>query len=275
MKRTEIINELAARGYKAEARDTIKNGVVHEGIVIRSDEIITPVIYTEPLIEDAKEYELSLADIASEVIRLYEENRTKDLNVKHLKDREYVLDHVYIGLQKVSDENLVKRNCEFEGIEEYLYVRSSNSADGFYYVKVNDGYMGSTGIDAAEIWERAEKNTFSETIIRGVAQIVAEMTGVPYDASVEADMPMYVITNKEKVKGASAILNKAAISAFFKEYKANKLIVFPSSIHEMLVVPYNPEKMSMDEMSEMVRLINAEQVAPEERLTDQAYLIEI
>ena len=51
-------------------------------------------------------------------------------------------------------------------------------------------------------------------------------------------------------------------------------VVLPSSIHEMLILPYD-DSIDMDVMSEMVREINATQVSPEERLTDQAYLIEV
>ena len=46
MRRTDIIAALVARGYKAEAKETIKNGVVFEGIMIRGDDVIAPVIYT-------------------------------------------------------------------------------------------------------------------------------------------------------------------------------------------------------------------------------------
>ena len=45
--RTLIIDELAKRGYRAEAQNTIKNGVELEGIRIMSESPIAPVIYTD------------------------------------------------------------------------------------------------------------------------------------------------------------------------------------------------------------------------------------
>ena len=62
--------------------------------------------------------------------------------------------------------------------------------------------------------------------------------------------------------------------AFGKKHGVNKLIVLPSSIHEMLVMPYEGNG-DLDAISDMVAEINQEHVEPEERLTDQAYLIEL
>ena len=53
MTRNDIIRELQRRGYKAESRDNIKNGVVFEGVVIGGNQI-SPIIYTKALIEDAE-----------------------------------------------------------------------------------------------------------------------------------------------------------------------------------------------------------------------------
>lgn len=48
--------------------------------------------------------------------------------------------------------------------------------------------------------------------------------------------------------------------------------MLPSSVHEMLLVPYT-EEISLDDFSAMVTEINGAEVAPEERLTDRAYIV--
>lgn len=275
MRRTEIINELIARGYKAEARENIKNGVLYEGIVIRSDDTIAPVIYTQRLIEDAETQGKSLADVVADVIRIYEENKYMKFNVEQLFEREFILNHVYIAVQKESDEDLVKKGCEYEGIEAYLYVRGDHAGERTYSVKVNRRYLESAQMSVEEAWKRAEENTFSETRIQSMVQVMAELCGIPYDPSMEMDVPIYVISNELKVKGAGAILDKTNLAEFVKAHGVNQLIVLPSSVHEMIIVPYDPEQMDIEEMSEMVRQINATEVAPEDRLTDRAYLIEV
>ena len=85
---------------------------------------------------------------------------------------------------------------------------------------------------------------------------------------------MYAITNKTALLGASAVLDVNAIREYFSGSGITKLVVLPSSIHEMLLVPADNAP-GMDEMNEMVKSINETQVRPEERLTDRAYIMEI
>lgn len=46
--------------------------------------------------------------------------------------------------------------------------------------------------------------------------------------------------------------------------------ILPSSIHEILLVPDNGDK-AADDLRDMVREVNATQVSPEEKLTDNVY----
>ena len=64
------------------------------------------------------------------------------------------------------------------------------------------------------------------------------------------------------------------LKEFGKKHNIKKLVVLPSSIHEMLIMPYN-DSINMNDLSFMVADVNANQVEPEERLTDRAYLIEL
>lgn len=54
----------------------------------------------------------------------------------------------------------------------------------------------------------------------------------------------------------------------------SKLVVLPSSVHEMIVLPYTDEE-TVERYSRIVKSVNAKQVEPEERLTDRAYIISI
>ena len=84
----------------------------------------------------------------------------------------------------------------------------------------------------------------------------------------------YVISNKSSIKGASAILNKKVLKEFAQKLNISKFLVLPSSVHEMLLLPYTDE-IDIEEFSQMVKEVNCSQVKPEERLTDRAYVIEI
>ena len=269
MKRTDIVNALIARGYRAEEKDSVKNGVIFEGIIIRNDEQIAPVIYTQSLISEAEKRDMSLSEVVSQIIRLYEENKSIDFRIDELFDREFVLSHVMIGLQKESKQDLLRSECGYEGIEKYLYVRG----DTGYTVKLNPDFLEKTGIEPEEAWEHAESNTFTETKICTLGQILSDLSSGSFDEE-EAPAPMYVVTNQSGLFGASAVLDRKAIEDFFRKSGITSFIVLPSSVHEMLLVP---EQLSpgMEELNEMVRSINETQVRPEERLTDRAYAMHI
>ena len=269
MRRNDIVTALIAQGYKAEAKETVKNGVIFEGIIVRSDEQIAPIIYTQGLIDEAEKRGTPLSEVVEQILRIYETNKNINFNVDEFFDREFVLLHVRIGLQKISNQDLVRKDSCYEGIEEYLYIKGESG----YSVKLNPALLEKSKIREDEAWEYAEHNTFAETTVRSMAQVMEDLTGSAVGAK-EEDPSMYVITNSSGCHGASAVLDISAIRKFFEPKNVNKLIVLPSSIHEMLLVPADLAP-DVDDMSRMVREINASQVAPEERLTDRAYTLQL
>jgi len=87
-------------------------------------------------------------------------------------------------------------------------------------------------------------------------------------------MTLHIVSNSSYVKGASSILNREALSEYARELGVNKIVVLPSSIHEMIIMPFN-SSVNLDNLSAMVKEINETQVLPEERLTDRAYVLEV
>ena len=117
-------------------------------------------------------------------------------------------------------------------------------------------------------------NTNRETKIHSMASVMAELYGMDDFEEFEGLTPLYVISNECKMKGASAILNKEALAQFARSHNTEDIIIIPSSIHEMLLVPYT-EDMDLDYFSAMVREVNNTEVRPEERLTDRAYIVTV
>ena len=272
MTREMIITELQNRGYNAEAQNTIKNGVELEGIRILTDCNIAPVIYTESIISNAEEENKSLDEVVSAIIGIFEGNKSFSFDVNTLFDRDFVLNGLYIGLQKESTEDIIRRACDLDGIESYLYIRGEAEKDGSYSIKVSKELLKRADISEGEAWERAEANTNAETSLESMAKVLADMMGFEYSEEMDDMTPFYVISNKCKVKGASAILNKKVLSDFGRRYNTDKIVVLPSSVHEMLVAPYT-EELDLDTFTNMVTEVNNTQVEPTERLTDRAYII--
>ena len=114
-----IITELNNRGYNADSQNSIKNGVVLEGIRISTNSNIAPIIYTEGIIENAEEQHKTLDDVVSAIIGVYESSKAVNFDVKMFFDRDYILNNIFIGMQKDSTEDIEKKSCDLEGIESY------------------------------------------------------------------------------------------------------------------------------------------------------------
>ena len=81
---------------------------------------------------------------------------------------------------------------------------------------------------------------------------------------------LYVLSNQTGINGAVCMLYENVIKDFADTLDAD-LIILPSSIHEVLIVPDSHDK-EYEMFRNMVRSVNAEDVPKEEVLSDELYL---
>ena len=124
--------------------------------------------------------------------------------------------------------------------------------------------------DAAEI--APKKNP---TEIKGMSQLMAEMMG-PETAQMlgialvdPEDEMMFVASNPNKLNGA-AVLTYPGFLEQAAEQLGGDFYVLPSSIHEIILLPERGD-MCPRELENMVQEVNATQVAPEDKLSDNVY----
>ncbi|MBS6952069.1 MAG: hypothetical protein KH230_02435 [Enterocloster asparagiformis] len=84
------------------------------------------------------------------------------------------------------------------------------------------------------------------------------------------DFPLYILSNQSGFSGAACMLYPDILKDFADRMKAN-LVVLPSSIHEVLLLPDRGDQNYM-ELCRTVASINRSEVDPEERLSNHAYL---
>lgn len=70
------------------------------------------------------------------------------------------------------------------------------------------------------------------------------------------------------------MLNTGVLHLFAREHHASKLLIIPSSIHEVLIRVFNDDE-DIEDFSQMLRNVNESIVEPWERLADQAFVIEL
>lgn len=271
MTREDILRKLKENGVEAVEKESVKNGVIFRGIIIPTGRDVSPIIYTDEIIEKAERIGTSLEEVVEEILDIYERNKDVSFGVDKILERDWMMEHLVVGFQKNSIENIVKKDSGFRGIEMYLYICGNREAKETFTVKVTGTLLEYAGVTESEAWDAALQHTCEDTDVESMWEVMERITGASLWEQ-EDQLNMYIISNKSHMHGASSVLNRKKLESLARVYGVDQLIVLPSSIHEMLVMPYN-EEMDMRYMNQLVKEVNAEEVIPEERLTDQAYLI--
>ena len=145
-----------------------------------------------------------------------------------LADEEAFLSNLKIGIQKKSDEKIIKKDSELDGIEEYLYIAKRFGDDELASAKLKE--YAEYPFELNEMWQRAEKNTFYETTIKSMFEVLVGICGAPEE--IVPDAPLYILSNLSGIRGASAILDQNALKEFGDKFGVKKIFAIPSSIHE-------------------------------------------
>ena len=252
MTKYEYANEVA-KLVNGEVKEIEKaNGIVLLGICKR-DTNITPTVYIDKAFEEGRTVE----ETAAEVLRIYE-TETPDLG-----DVNDILDYSKVKpLLKARLYNAATKTDVFKSVAEYgfddliivPYVQLTEEAS----TKVNTQLLNIWNVSVDEVIATAIENAKNDI----VETSIAEMLGMPdlYPTL------MRVITSKTRMYGAIGVIYK------LKELKERyeKFIVIPSSIHDVIVIPEIPETED-NFFTEMIKAVNEEQVAPEERLSNHEY----
>lgn len=144
-------------------------------------------------------------------------------------------------------------------MEMYVRVIVSYDENGIASFKISESHLNTICITREQLFHAAVDCTKPTIIIKNMADILPWID----------KNPMTIISNKSGTNGASAIYFKNVLKTVADKYESD-LIICPSSIHEILVVP--TEMISLEDAKEMVTDINAGCLEPEEKLSDNAYI---
>ena len=275
MFRNTIMEKLVNKGYVVEAYDKNNNGVVFKGIVNKTSNVC-PIVYINAFEDDIREGKTSIEEIVDYIESVFR-RKTPRINLDEILDPQYILNHIYMGLQKesedMSDDKLIKRKCEFSGIEVYMYV---DIGEGSFKITTNG--LKKLSVPVEEMWRRAEKNTGNNTEVKMLSDIVCDIMGLDRKDFPKLDPTeeYYVFSNAEKFRGAAGVLDKGLIEKLRDGIGVSRFIMIPSSIHEVMLKPWPYGVwVDLEGLDEMVREVNEESVKPEDRLADEVFVIEI
>lgn len=183
-----------------------------------------------------------------------------------LNDWDAVKDKLFIRLSnaewnKAALENVPHKRLLDLAITYHILIDADLESQSTSIVSHN--MLKRWGIDTSELDEAA--------MVSAPKLFPAEIAHIrKYVWFPDSNAKMIVITNEKMVDGAAAILYPGVLDKLH-QMLGDMFILFPSSIHELLAVPYKGE--SADDLKKMVRMINKTRVDEPDRLSDNVYLV--
>ena len=263
------------------------NGTLLDGLCItRREQKVSPTIYLNSYYERYLEG-IPFNSIVKEILQIYQDNTSvADLDFSVLNDfsrlREKV---VYTLIHTASNKALLSTIPSVPyldlSIVFYLYLDKTDS--GQMTALIHNDHMEAWKTDIKELYRLSLSNTPKllpaqlRSMTAVMKAIAMEHLGSEYREEFVDDLlsaptvsPLYVLTNSSGICGACTILYPNQLKNF-ADMVEKDLVILPSSIHEVLLIPYD-DTLSFQELADMVSHINRSEVPVEDRLSDQVYL---
>ena len=255
----------------------------YEGIVVKKDsESIGVNMNAEKLYSDLQQGK-SYDDVFHYAIDIVQKgfDGTPEVDVNMLMDYERMKDTIMCQVIPVKGNEEMLKDLPHKEIEDIAVVYRFNvgrDESGIASILVKNDLLERYGVTKEQLFADAEVSAplKEPANIRTMTEVLMDMMGEDFGEFMGdlGGMPMdgpniFVATNESKVNGAAVI----AYPEFMEqaaEMTGGSFFVLPSSVHEVLLVPDDGEA-NYRVLQDMVQEVNATQVAPNERLSDNVY----
>lgn len=303
----ESVGSVVGADYNVSIHKVIKNNDIELDAltVTGKDTNVSPTIY---LNNYYKEYLRGrpLGEIVYEVYGIYEENHDKvEFDLKFFTDIELVRQKLMCKLINFRTNQKLLSDVPYIQFLDFaivFYCFISNDILGNATVLIHNDHIKLWNITAQELYECALRNTAFTLppILTPMEDVVKDMLiceleerwtdAESLNRACEEDeyspeemaehilhsmhrsfsVNMYVLTNTQQLNGSICILYENVLKNFSKKMNTD-LFILPSSIHEVILIPYS-EDLSPEHLNDMVNEVNSTEVEACEILSDHIYL---
>lgn len=258
---------------------TKNNGTRHEGLIIQNPGLnVSPTIYLKPYYHRYLEG-VSMEDICEDILAAYRDNLPeKDFDTSLFTDYRKASRRIVMRLISYEkNAELLKAVPHFRYLDlaVVFYCMLCSGEKGQANILIRKEHMESWGVNADDLRKAAEENTpkLLPTDLICMKELLMEHRPECLDNIADLDINMYILTNRFRTNGATVLLYDgllARLSGLFDK----DLIILPSSIHEVILVPDEEEDITREKLKEytaMVKEVNEIELADEEILSGHAY----
>ncbi len=287
----EYLKKVLESECQIEFREVTKNNGVclHSIVITAKDCNVSPAIYIDEMFE-AYQNGRTFKDIAYDILcAYYQYVREPNMNMEFFTQFAQAKNKLLYKLVNAKDNR--------ELLPEVPYIEWNDLVLIFYYlfedeqigratILIRNTHLKMWGINMDTLYETAQENMLRlcPEELTPIQQIVEELVdmrcnsqgeGAPMEfpegfrIEMAQDVSMYVLSNRSRLFGASALLYAKSLKRLAEELNRN-LVVLPSSVHEVLVVP-DDGVTKKDFFANMVKEVNDTQVDREEILSYSIY----
>lgn len=285
------------------------NGIELTGIIVEKKGCNTsPTIYADDFYEDYLKG-VSLEKIAETICGIAQKSRfTESVDLSGFTTFEKAKRQIAFKIINYEKNRTLLQDIPHKTFYNlaivYYYSVMEPPFCGKATVLIHNQHLIKWGIDSEELSRTAMKNTpvifpavienienamseiLKETLVNSekepevMGNIMTEISNGDWDEGFfirlqrelkneKNKIPMYVLSNKQKLNGAACMLYPDIMKKFADEQKSD-LYILPSSVHEVILLPVS-EHNSPAVLLEMVTEINKTQVEEYEVLADAVY----
>ncbi len=265
------------------------NGLTLDGLRIsKTEERAAPTIYLNAFYELFKNGQ-PLEDILDDIITLYYNSRLPDdIHLEDLSSTDQIKDKIVFHLiNEPANRELLEEvpciSCPGLDLSLVFCLSIKNTENSLLSALIHNRHLNMWNLSAEEVYQAAKTNTphLFPACIRPLPEVIKDIavktSGKDFEEEAFHELydmtplspSMYVLTNSSGLNGAGCLFYEDILKDF-ASCSGSDLIILPSSIHEVLIIPYNKD-ISFEELAATVFCINQEEVPEEDRLSNHIY----
>ena len=254
-----------------------KNNDFHkDSLVIREPgEKISPALYLEDVYSDMIEKELPFEEVIRELVKKYKITKKSSTDVSEYNKWENAKERIIVCLINKANNREYLQNKPYVDYLDLAVIFKVLVDDkrGLTTTLVTTESMNEWNVTTEELLQAGLENTRKllkdETLPIYKAMMLHYRLPETHPVIQSLrDIPMWCVTNIKDIGGAYMMLYPDIFQSIAAMYKSN-LQIIPSSVHELLVIP---QLIESEELSEMIGIVNDENVPTQDVLSDHPYI---
>lgn len=249
------------------------NGIVLYGLTVLEDEInISATIYLEPYYEVYED--TGMEYILDRLERVYEENKPEQsFDISKILDYESIKENlraklINYELNRDFLKEVPHRRFLDLAIVAYISLEMEEEIEGNATITVKNNLQQTWKVGTEELIDTALENIKGDIVVADMSEYV----DMSLFGDIENLFDIYVLTNRLKLHGAVAMLQKDRLKQFSEELEKETLTILPSSIHECIIINVEDELKNTKELKEMVKEVNETVVSDQDILSNNVYI---